>query len=57
MLSAAAQARAVLTDVQRSRVEGWADMMQMHGDQMMNMRVGGQRPGVPEHKEHHPNQD
>lgn len=31
MLSAAAQARAVLTDTQRGRVEGWADMMQMHG--------------------------
>ncbi len=29
MLRAAAQAKAVLTDAQRARVEGWADMMQM----------------------------
>ena len=29
MLRAAAQARAVLTDSQRSRVEGWVDVMQM----------------------------
>jgi Spy/CpxP family protein refolding chaperone len=33
MLSAAAQARAVLTDTQRARVEGWADAM----EQMMPM--------------------
>lgn len=31
MLSAAAQARGVLTDLQRGRVEGWADAMQRHG--------------------------
>ena len=29
ILRAAAQAKAVLTDMQRARVEGWADMMQM----------------------------
>jgi hypothetical protein len=57
MLSAAAQARAVLTDVQRGRVEGWADMMQMHGDEMMNTRMGGEHPGMPKHEEHHPNRD
>lgn len=33
MLSAAAQARALLTDTQRARVEGWADAM----EQMMPM--------------------
>jgi hypothetical protein len=45
MLSAAAQARAALTDVQRGRVEGWADAMQMHQGQMMRMRTGAmQRP-------------
>jgi len=37
MLSGAAQARAVLTDVQRGRVEGWADAMQMHMGQMRQM--------------------
>jgi hypothetical protein len=39
MLSAAAQARAALTDVQRGRVEGWADMMQSHmGEMQPGMR-------------------
>ena len=57
MLSAAAQARAVLTDLQRGRVEGWADMMQMHGDEMMHMHMHGHGPEMPEHREHHPNQD
>ena len=34
MLRAAAQARAVLTDAQRGRVDGWADAMQMrHADE------------------------
>lgn len=37
MLSAAAQARAVLTDAQRGRVDGWADMMQEHMAEMMRM--------------------
>jgi hypothetical protein len=46
MLSAAAQARAVLTDLQRGRVEGWADMMQM--------RMGGEHSGMGEQEEHHP---
>lgn len=50
MLTAAAQARAVLTDVQRGRVEGWADAMQMHRHQMGGMR----RQEGPEHEEHHP---
>lgn len=44
MLSAAAQARGVLTDVQRGRVEGWADAMQMHSGQM-------QRRVAPDHPE------
>jgi hypothetical protein len=57
MLSAAAQARAVLTDLQRGRVEGWADMMQMHGDEMMRMHMHGQHPEMPGHGEHHPSQD
>ena len=30
MLRAAAQAKAVLTDAQRGRVEGWMDAMEMH---------------------------
>jgi hypothetical protein len=46
MLSAAAQARALLTDAQRGRVDGWTDMMQMH------MREG--HGETPEHEDHHP---
>ena len=53
MLSAAAAARALLTDAQRGRVEGWADMMEMHRGEMMRMR--GEHPEMPEHEEHHPN--
>jgi len=34
MLAAAAQAKAVLTDEQRGRVNGWVDAMQMHQMQM-----------------------
>jgi LTXXQ motif family protein len=52
MLSAVAQARGVLTEAQRSRVEGWADAMQMHMDQMKQRM----QPGQPEH-EHQPHQD
>jgi hypothetical protein len=51
MLSAAAQARAMLTDAQRGRVEGWVDMMQEHQGQMMpmmQMRMQ-QHPSAPEH--------
>lgn len=48
MLSAAAQARGVLTEGQRGRVEGWADAMEMH--QRMPMRQPGSMP------EHHPDQ-
>ncbi|HUK22736.1 MAG TPA: Spy/CpxP family protein refolding chaperone [Gemmatimonadales bacterium] len=41
-LSAAAQARAILTETQRARVDGWADAM----EQMMPMGRG-MRPGGP----------
>ena len=43
MLTAAAQAKALLTDEQRGRVNGWADAMEMH-----QMEMG--RPG---HDERH----
>jgi hypothetical protein len=57
MLSAVAQARGVLTEAQRNRVEGWADAMQMHMDQMKQMQGRMQmQPGQPEH-EHQPHQD
>ena len=45
-LRAAAQARAVLNDAQRGRVDGWADAMQMHP--RMHMRGGGSEHGHPE---------
>jgi hypothetical protein len=48
MLVAAAQARALLTDAQRGRVDGWADMMQM---QM------GDEHGEKEHEERHPDRN
>jgi hypothetical protein len=48
MLVAAAQARALLTDAQRGRVDGWADMMEMHE----HARDG--HPGMPGREEHHP---
>jgi LTXXQ motif family protein len=57
MLSAAAQARALLTDAQRGRVDGWADMMQMNAAHMMQMHMGGERGEMEEHEEHHPDQD
>ena len=47
MLSAAAQARAILTDAQRGRVDGWADMMQGQMGQMMPMMR--QHENAPEH--------
>ena len=50
MLSAAAQARGVLTDLQRGRVEGWADAMQ--GRMMPKVRA---HPG--DHGEHQPSRD
>ncbi len=50
MLSAAAQARGVLTDLQRGRVEGWADAMQ--GRMMPKVRA---HPGG--HGEHQPSRD
>lgn len=40
-MKAAVQAQAVLTELQRARVEGWADMMGMHGGGAM----GGAMPG------------
>jgi hypothetical protein len=45
MLSAAAQARGVLNDLQRGRVEGWADAMQTHMGQMMQMQRREPRDG------------
>jgi len=47
MLSAAAQARAILTDAQRGRVDGWADMMQGQMGPMMPMMR--QHENAPEH--------
>lgn len=52
MLSSAAQARAILTDAQRGRVDGWADMMEMHDHDMMHMHME-QHPGMPEHGDRH----
>lgn len=49
MLKAAAQAKGVLTDAQRARVEGWGDVMQMHGDHMMQ-----RGPGPAPHERHQP---
>jgi len=51
MLSAAAQARGALTELQRGRVEGWVDAMRMHMGQMGEMR---RRQAGPGHEEHHP---
>lgn len=54
MLSAAAQARAVLTDVQRGRVEGWADAMQMHmGEGREGMMPMGEMRMRHDSQEHH----
>lgn len=44
MLRAAMQAKGVLTEAQRARVDGWADAMQMHQGQGMPMRQGPPRP-------------
>lgn len=43
MLRAAAQAKPVLTDEQRGRVNGWVDAMQLHMSEMMRMREQQQR--------------
>ena len=51
MLRATAQAKAVLNDAQRGRVEGWMDAMEQMGSRM-RMR---QAPSDSEHGEHHPN--
>lgn len=51
MLSSAAQARAGLTDAQRGRVDGWADMMEMH-EHMRDVH-----PEMPAHEEHHPSRN
>ena len=42
MISAAAQARALLTDVQRARVDGWADVMEHMDGPGMRMREGSE---------------
>ena len=48
MLAAAAQAKTVLTDAQRGRVDGWVDAMEMQMHQMMQMReMGQQHPNPP----------
>src|SRR5262245_13088180 len=52
MLSAVAQARGVLTEAQRSRVEGWADAMQMHGGLPHPPGAPGEREGHGEHPNH-----
>ncbi len=49
-LRAAAQAKAALTDIQRSRVQGWMDAMQQMGTMMKREHQEG-----PEHEEHHRN--
>lgn len=59
MLGAAAQAKAVLTDEQRGRVDGWVDAMQMQMGQMMRMQRMQQMQQMeqrPEERrdEHHP---
>jgi len=46
MLAAAAQARAVLTEGQRGRVDGWVDVMQMHR--------ADEQEHHPEHPAEHP---
>lgn len=58
MLVAAAQARALLTDAQRGRVDGWADMMEMHEREMMQGHMRDGHPGMmPGREEHHPSRD
>jgi len=49
MLRATAQAKAVLTDAQRGRVEGWIDAMEQMGPRMRMKRA----PGDSGHQEHH----
>ena len=44
MLRAAMQAKGVLTETQRARVDGWADAMGMHQRQGMPMGPGPHRP-------------
>jgi len=51
MLRATAQAKAVLNDAQRGRVEGWMDAMEGMGP-MVRMR---RAPADSGHREHHPN--
>ena len=53
MLKSAAQAKAVLTDAQRGRVEGWADAMeQMHHERMRSWHRMG--PDSAHHREAQP---
>ena len=49
MLRATAQAKAVLTDAQRGRVEGWMDAMEQMGPRMRMQRM----PGDSGHQGHH----
>lgn len=53
MLAAAAQARAVLTDNQRGRVEGAADAMMMQMHNRMQMMQSRNKAEHDEHQDHH----
>jgi hypothetical protein len=44
MLTAAARAKALLTDEQRGRVNGWVDAMQMHQMNQKGQQRNGERP-------------
>ncbi len=57
MLVAAAQARALLSDAQRGRVDGWADMMEMHENDMLHGHMKDGHPGMPGPEDHHPSRD
>ena len=52
MLKSAAQAKALLTDAQRGRVEGWADAMEMHHEHMRGGHPMG--PDSAHHRETQP---
>lgn len=54
MLSAAAQARAVLNDTQRGRVEGWTDAMMMHQGRRMQGMMQMRQQRREHQEEHHP---
>jgi len=44
MLTAAARAKALLTDEQRGRVNGWVDAMEMHQMHQKGQQPNGERP-------------